>query len=158
MGGGVMRTYKIAIDECSFKNKIRKPRIRYCCEVLIDFRTCLLPAPKHFHDIKVTSKVDVKIDKVCACKVILGGILHKTIKYTVKNECNSCCDEYVKHKDIPFSCFIDVDCADENDCFKIVGYEILCDFSELIKIKEECNLKTIFVEKDIIKIAVQRHD
>lgn len=135
-------------------NNFPKPTLIHCCEVLIDFRTCLIPAPKHCQDIKVTSKLEAKIDKSCGCKIIIGGILHKTIKYKTKDsDCKT--HEHIKHKDIPFSCFIDFDCSSPGDTFKIIDSEVLCEFSEIKKVREDCSIKTIFIEKDIIKIAVQ---
>lgn len=147
-------TEKVTIlNPCPASN-LPKPTLLYCCEVLIDFRTCLFPAPIHCNDIKVISKLEAKIDKSCGCKVLIGGILHKTIIYKSKD---SHCEtrEYVKHKDIPFSCYVDIDCASQGDTFKIVGHDIICEFSELRKVKNGCCIKTIFIEKDIIKIAVQ---
>lgn len=143
----------VVINPCPVNN-LPKPTLLHCCEVLIDFRTCLFPEPTHCQDIKVTSKVEAKIDKSCGCKVLIGGILHKTIMYKVKDS-HRTFHEHVKHKDIPFSCYIDVDCASPSDTFKIVSHEVICEFSELKKIREDCSIKTIFIEKDIIKIAVQ---
>jgi hypothetical protein len=142
------------VSECALNNKIRKISILQCCEVLIDFRTCLLPPPEPCHDIKVTSCVEVKIDKVCGCKVLLGGILHKTIKYYSLDKHGKAC-KHVKRKDIPFSCYVDFDCASLEDTFKIAGHEVIGEFSEIKKIKEDYTTKTIFIEKDIIKVSVQ---
>jgi len=145
------------VPRCTSKNKFPKPRVRHCCEILIDFRTCLTPPPENCKNIKVISKIDVRIEKVCCGKVLIGGILHKKIKWDKAEEVIFCSeDNLIKHKDIPFSCFIDFDCSDDDNIFEIVGSEIICEFSELLKIKEGCSEKGIFIEKDIIIIAVQR--
>lgn len=145
------------VRRCTSKNKLPKPRVRRCCEVLIDFRTCLNPPPEHCKDIRVTSKLEVKIEKVCCGKVLIGGTLHKTIKWETTEEESFCSEgRQIKHNDIPFSCFIDFDCADNDDIFEIVGSEIICEFTELLKIIEGSCVKAIFIEKDIIVIAVQR--
>jgi len=142
------------ITPCTLNNNLPKLRLIKCCEVLIDFRTCLFPEPSHCSDIKVFSRVEAKIDKVCGCKVIIGGILHKTIKFKSKG-CDCKSHEHVKHKSIPFSCFIDFDCTSPDSLFEISGHEIICEFSELKKIKKDCSIKTIFIEKDIIAISVR---
>lgn len=144
------------VPECTNDNHSHLVKLKQvnCCEVLIDFRTCLFPSPRHCDDISSSSCVDVKIDKVCGCKVLIGGVLHKAIKYIYK-DCEGEPHKKIKYKDIPFSCYIDFDWAKADDMFKISGHEIICQFSELKKIKKDCSMKTIFIEKEIIKIAVQ---
>ncbi|MFL0247930.1 hypothetical protein [Candidatus Clostridium stratigraminis] len=145
------------VPRCTSNNKFLKPRVRHCCDVLIDFRTCLTPPPEDFKDLKVMSKLYVKIEKVCCGKVLIGGTLHKTIKWDKAEDAIFCSeDKLIVHKDIPFSCFIDFDCAEETDIFEIVGSEIICEFSELLRFKEGPNGKAIFNEKDIVIIAIQR--
>jgi hypothetical protein len=142
------------VPECTSVNNPTKLTQTHCCEVLIDFRTCLSPSPRCCNDICTASCVDVKIDKVCGSKVLLGGVLHKTIKY-IYRDCDNKPDLQVKCKDIPFSCYVDFDSASLCDTFKLSGHEVICEFSELKKIRKNCSITTFFTEKDIIKIAVQ---
>lgn len=145
------------VPRCTSNNKFPKPIVIHCCEVLIDFRTCLTPPPEHCKDLKIVSKLDVKIEKICCGKVLIGGTLYKTIKWDKAEDLISCSeDKLIKYKDIPFSCFVDFDCADDTDIFEITGSEIICEFSELLKLKEGSMGKAIFIEKDIVIIAVQR--
>jgi hypothetical protein len=142
------------IPECTSQHSQRKLKLTQCCEVLIDFRTCLFPPPRPWSDIYTTSSIDVKIDKVCGSKVLIGGVFHKTIKY-ISVDCDNRPHKHIKRKDMPFSCYVDFDCMSLDDTFKIEGQEVICEFSEIKKVKEHCSVKTIFVEKDIIKISVQ---
>lgn len=142
------------VPECIVTDNEPKLKILKSCEVLIDFRTCLYPPPKCYDDIKSSCYIDIKIDKVCGCKVLLGGVLHKKISYIYEDCCKNPHKE-TKEKTIPFSCYIDFDRLTLDDNFKISGHEVVCQFSEVQKIKENCSIKTVFIEKDIIKIAVQ---
>ena len=138
------------------ENKCIRNNPTHSCEVMIDFRTCLCPPPKK--NTKVNQCVDVKakIEKVCAGKIIIGGILHKIIKYTSIAHGGFNCKTRTKHEYIPFSCFIDIDCGNSEDKFEIVDCQSICTFSEVINSENECCKKAILVEKDIIKIIVQR--
>ena len=138
------------------ENKCIRTNHEHFCEVMIEFKTCLCPAPKK--NTKVNQCVDVKakIEKICEGKIIIGGTLHKTIRYKALTHDGCSCKNYIKHKDIPFSCFIDIDCGNSEDKFEIVDCKSICTFSEVINTKDECRTKAILVEKDIIKIIVQR--
>lgn len=124
----------------------------HSCEVMIDFRTFLCPTPKKNSKVDQCIKVEAKIEKVCKGKIIIGGIVHKTIKYKAITHDGCSYKNCTKHKDIPFSCFIDCGC--HKDKFEIIDCPIICSFSDVIYTKDKCNKKAIFVEKDIIKIIV----
>ena len=138
------------------KNKCIRTNPTHSCEVMIDFRTSLCPPPKKNTKVNQCVKVEAKIEKICEGKIIIGGTLHKTIKYTAITQDGCTCKNCTKHKDIPFSCFIDIDCGNLKDKFEIVDCEAICSFSEVINTKDGCCKKAILVEKDIIKIVVQR--
>lgn len=143
-----------AVD--STENKCIRTNPTHSCEVMIDFRTCLCPPPKKNTKVKQCVKVNAKIEKICAGKVIIGGTLHKTITYTAITHDGFPCKTCTKHKDIPFSCYIDIDCGNSKDKFEIVDCETICSFSEVINTTVNCCKKAILVEKDIVKIIVKR--
>lgn len=145
---------KCTTDQLPEKRCIRsKPT--YSCEFMLDYRTCLNPLPKKNTKIKEFTKITAKIEKKCAGKIIIGGILYKTICYTSLSRCG-CWTKHIKHIKIPFSCFIDIDCKHSKDDFKIVDCKTVCNFSKVISSKNKCSKKAILVEKDIIKIIVKR--
>lgn len=138
------------------EKKCIKSTLKHSCEFMLDFRTCLNPLPEKNTKIKEFSKITAQIEKVCKDKVIISGILHKTICYTAARcEC-ACRSKHIKHIKIPFSCFIDVDWKDSKDTFEIVDYKILCNHSKIIRKQNCCLKKAILSEKDIIKITVER--
>jgi hypothetical protein len=160
IGGSKMQTLNkntcipFDVPECTSNNNPAHLKLIRCCEILIDFRTCLCPSPRHCDDICIYSCVDVKIDKICCSKVLIGGVLHKKIEYAYV-DCDNKPHKHIKRKDIPFSCYVDFDCTTLDDTFKITGHEIICQFSEVKKPKDCRSEKTILIEKDLIKIAVQ---
>lgn len=138
------------------QNDISGSQSQYSCEVLIDFRTYLCPPPKKNTTVTEINKVEVKIDKICAGKIIIGGTLYKTIIYTDITQCEGDKPNYIEQKDIAFSCYIDVSSSSEEDKFKIASSQIVCTFSEVIKEDDGCCEQSILLGKDIIKITVQR--
>lgn len=144
-------------DDLLLEKKCIRCRDMYSCEFMLDFRTCLCPAPKKNSKIKQFVKVEAKIEKICKGKIIIFGTLHKIICYTSLPKCKcSSKTKHLKHIKVPFSCFIDINCKDAKDDFEIVDSKILCNYSEIIHSHDKCSKKAVLTEKDIIKIAVQK--
>jgi len=138
--------------------KCNKPKLQHCCNVMVEHITYLNPAVYRGSTINSELKIDVKIEKVCACAVILSGIIHKTLSYKalLKNGAiNSC---YKKYVDIPFNCFISTYEASEDDEYEIIGHDFLSTYSITTdKHNGPKKLKKRYcthIEKTLIKICV----
>ncbi|MDD3187826.1 MAG: DUF3794 domain-containing protein, partial [Bacilli bacterium] len=120
-------------DHLLLEKKCIRSKDMHSCEFMLDFRSCLYPAPKKNSKIKQFVNVEAKIEKICKGKIIISGTLHKIIYYTSlpKCECGSK-TKHIKHIKVPFSCFIDINCRDVKDEFEIVDSKILCNYSEII--------------------------
>lgn len=141
---------------CSSENKSKASKNTYSCEVLVEFRTHLCPPPKQNTQVMQINKAEAKIEKICSGKIIIGGTLHKTIVYTDITQCDCNKANCIKQRDIPFSCYVDIPPVNAGDKFNITENQIICAFSEVIKENTCCCNQSILVEKDIIKITVQK--
>ncbi|WP_053083764.1 hypothetical protein [Rubeoparvulum massiliense] len=123
-----------------------------CCQVVIERKTQLVP-PAQRGTTSHTKTVEARIEKVCPEKVIVCGVVRKTITYTkVDGSSNTIYD------DVPFQCFIDRDDANENDPFIVTGATILCTvFAREANFGGSDNsLAYKFVEKEIIKVCIRK--
>ncbi|MEQ8155490.1 MAG: hypothetical protein ABRQ25_11495 [Clostridiaceae bacterium] len=127
------------------------------CEVLVGSKIILNPQPREDCRIKQHVKIKAKIEKVCCGKMLINGIIRKTICYkAIHGDFCSDSAEHLKHEDIPFICFIDVKCGNSKDNFEIVSCESLCAFSKIHTKEINCSSIAILEEKDLIKIKVRR--
>lgn len=96
--------------------------------------------------------MEAQIEKVCAEKVIVCGVVHKTIHYVDKNGVNR-----TRFDDVPFQCFIDREDANEGDNFVVVGADILCTvFAEEANFNADRTLAFKWVEKEIVKVCIRK--
>lgn len=126
------------------------------CEVMINSKTSLFPPPKINTKLYQFVDVEAKIEKICTGKIIIGGTIHKTIIYKAIENNNFTWEYSRKNTDIPFSCFINIDPCDSCDMYEIIHCKSICSFSEIININDQCSNKSILVEKDIVKIVVDK--
>jgi hypothetical protein len=141
------------------------PNKQTCCQVIVKGKTQLVgPAlydPKNPAKFPVThtKKVMTWIEKVCPEKVIIAGMIHKTIHYQTIH-----CGEIIASKtvdEIPFQCMIDRDDANEGDKFEITGAAILCElFAHPANFGTDRETRNPvawkFVEKEVVKICIRK--
>ncbi|MFA9398979.1 MAG: SPOCS domain-containing protein [Clostridiaceae bacterium] len=138
------------------ENGCRTNDYTHSCESMIDFRICLFPPPKKNTKVNQCACVEVKIEKVCKGKIIIGGIVHKTIRYIATTQDGRYCRDCTKEEDIPFSCFIDIECSNYDDKFKMLNCSIICSYSEIVNTEDGCCSNAVLEGKDIIKVTVKR--
>lgn len=143
------------VDVVQTSDGCPRSNLRHSCEVFIDFTTRLIPPPRE-NTVTSEAEVEVEIEKVCVCKVLLTGILHKTIRYDEALSFAFSSSLITKHKDIPFSCYIDVSDAMEDDQFEIVGSGVICSDVKVDSEEEHCSDSSVLRQWDIIKIIIQR--
>lgn len=96
--------------------------------------------------------VEAAIESVCPEKVIVCGVVHKTIRYVDVNGVPR-----TRFDDVPFQCFIDREDANEGDQFHIVGADILCTvFAEEANFSADGLLAFKWVEKEIVKVCIRK--
>ena len=144
-------TIKKNTDAKLKKKKCIRIKPTHSCKAMINFKTCLNPPPKKNTKVRQFTNITAKIEKICTGKILISGILHKTICYTALSGC-----KHIKHTDIPFKCFSNSNCINSKDNFEIVDYQTVCTFSNIINKKNKCSKKAILVGNTIIKIRVQR--
>lgn len=144
-------------DSCE---KCPEPKIQHCCNVMIEHKTHLNPPLFCNSKIHTKIKLEVKIEKVCAGTIIISGIIHKTLCYAAILENGTINHCYKKYIDIPFNCFINIDAANEDDKYEVIGHDILCTYVKTANINSGCNKlkesRYIHTEKILIKICVMR--
>lgn len=96
--------------------------------------------------------VEAAIEAVCPEKVVVCGVVHKTIRYIDGNGVPR-----VRFDDVPFQCFIDREDANGGDQFHVVGADILCTvFAEEANFNADRTLAFKFVEKEIVKVCIRK--
>lgn len=137
------------INYCN--NCCPRGNLRYCYECLIENSTCV-PRPICINTpVKSVEFVEARIVKKCAGKILIRGVLHKTIRYAACIDCN-----YSIVKKIPFTCYIDVDETLDTDIYEIVGSNVICSYENLEFCKWHNGNNWVMKEIDIVKIVVQR--
>lgn len=136
-----------------------------CCQVIVEGKTQLVgpalydPKKPSKYPVTHTKKIMTWIEKVCPEKVIIAGIIHKTINYKTIH-----CGEIIASKtvdEIPFQCMIDRDDANEGDKFEITGAAVLCDiFAHPVNFgtDQETGYPVAwkYVEKEVLKICIRK--
>ncbi|MEI5906918.1 multicopper oxidase [Bacillus spongiae] len=137
-----------------------EPNPQTCCQVIVEGSTQLVPPALDNGTLSTNKNVFAEVEKVCAEKVIISGFLRNTITYTAVLD-NGEMKEQTVTNDHPFQCTIDRDDANENDSFIITGTSVICEivshtqnFGTHPVTKDQVAFK--FVEKDIIKICIQK--
>lgn len=122
------------------------------CEVMIEYKTTLSPAPLKAAEVIGYSIAEAVIENVCNGKVIIGGILHKTIEYC---SCKINDKKQLIKKEIPFSCFIDVDQIKHCGKYKVKKCDTICSYCKIFCEVQNGRKHTILHCKDIIKVEVE---
>lgn len=105
-----------------------------CCHQMVEHKTQLVPPAligDEFNRVTYTNVIETSIEGVCPEKVIVCGVLRKTITYdTVLYNPETRMEEivtgYQVQDDIPFQCMIDREDANAGDAFHITGAAVLC--------------------------------
>ncbi|MEG2354153.1 MAG: DUF3794 domain-containing protein [Clostridium sp.] len=135
------------------------------CQVVLQHGTQLVPPAVMTSVPVVTRKLDVRIEKIIAEKVLVCGVLHKKITYNSVDDCGNPLIAVVRCDDVPFNCFMDIPC--ENCCSSNVPYEIHAAIEDVVYSRVACfgkhhktgNLVAWkYVEKEVIKITVKKSD
>ncbi|MGX5702040.1 hypothetical protein [Bacillus cereus] len=129
-----------------------------CCQVVVERTTQLVP-PALAGTVTFTQTVEADIENVVPEKVVICGVVHKTITYTAVLENGTLVPGFQVFDDIPFQCVIDREDANEGDLFEVTGVAILGQVSA-----QEQNFGFIdglrvafkFREKEIIKVCIRR--
>lgn len=129
-----------------------------CCQVVVEHTTQLLP-PALENTVTFTKTVAATIENVVPEKVVVCGVIHKTLTYTAVLEDGTLVPGFQVHDDIPFQCVIDREDANEGDIFEVTGVAILGEVSA-----QEQNFGIIngrrvafkFKEKEIIKVCIRK--
>ena len=149
------------------KNCCINPNPRTCCQVMIDHKTQLVPPAliDRNHYVDAIRSVDAVIEKVLPEKVIICGVIHKKITYTPVDSFWKISEKTIDiYDDISFQCFIDRDDATLGVNFKVVGVEILGTVFEKAqnfqKHPSNSNITIAwkFVEKDVVKVCIERDE
>ncbi|MEH7462070.1 hypothetical protein V7166_08245 [Bacillus thuringiensis] len=128
-----------------------------CCQVVVEHTTQLVP-PALENTVTFTKIVEATIENVVPEKVVVCGVIHKTLTYTAVLEDGTLVPGFQIHDDIPFQCVIDREDANEGDIFEVTGVAILGEVSA-----QEQNFGIIngrrvtfkFKEKEIIKVCIR---
>ncbi|OIJ12092.1 hypothetical protein BKP37_14525 [Anaerobacillus alkalilacustris] len=147
------------MSDCFPEKCIANPQS--CCQVMVENITQLVPPAlkDDDHPVTHTKILRVDIEKVCPEKVVICGVVHKTITYTAVMSDGTLVKNFEKKDEIPFQCFIDREDANEDDPFEIVGAEVLCDvFACPDNIGTNYGHKVFwkFKEKEILKICIRK--
>ncbi|MGE6367089.1 hypothetical protein ACQKD9_25955 [Bacillus paramycoides] len=129
-----------------------------CCQVVVERTTQLVP-PALANTVTFTLTVEADIENVIPEKVVVCGVVHKTLTYTAVLENGTLVPGFQVFDDIPFQCVIDREDANEGDLFEVTGAAILGQVSA-----QEQNFGFIdglrvafkFKEKEIIKVCIRR--
>lgn len=129
-----------------------------CCQVVVEHTTQLVP-PALAGTVTFTQTVEADIENVIPEKVIICGVVHKTLTYTAVLENGTQVPGFQVLDDIPFQCVIDREDANEGDLFEVTGVTILGQVSA-----QEQNFGFIgnlrvafkFKEKEVVKVCVRR--
>ncbi len=152
---------------CPPNGNCPEPNPRTCCQLMIDHKTQLVPPAliDRTHDVTAIRTVEAVVEKVCPEKVVICGVIHKKITYTPVDACGRPGTHTIDiFDDIPFQCFIDRDDATIGASFRVVGAEVMCVVFERAqnfgKHPENPALTVAwkFVEKDIIKVCIERQE
>lgn len=129
-----------------------------CSEILLDHETQLIP-PALENTVVFTKTIDASIDHVCAEKVVICGVINKTLTYTAVLENGTLVPDFSVIDEIPFEAVIDREDANEGDLFEITGMAIICEVSaqELnFGFKAGRRVAFKFREKEIVKVCVRK--
>ncbi|MDQ6422899.1 hypothetical protein RB620_26070 [Paenibacillus sp. LHD-117] len=138
-----------------------------CCQIVVDHLTQLVPplalgfTPGPVQDVTVTAT----IEGVCPEKVIVCGLIKKTITYqgvVADPETGEfIVGTVVKEDQIPFQCAIDREDANAGDPFHVVpnGAAVLCSLSvgpQNTGVYEGFDVAWKWAEKDVVKVCIRK--
>ena len=133
-------------DETCFEGKTV-----YCSEIFLKNNAwvCLPKCTKPC--IKTKESIAAKIIKRCCGKILIEGTLCKKIKYKAINNTN-----YTVVIDHPFCSYINVDELSDKDEYRIVGCEVICDYTKHDFKKINCKKECILKDLNVVRIVIER--
>lgn len=131
-----------------------------CSQIMVEGNTKLIEPVLLSQPIQHQVMVEARIQKVYPGKVIIFGVLHKTINYTALDDQGNPFSKELKD-DFPFQWFIDREDANENDPFYVTGSAILGElFAEPSNFSHHPvtgdQVAFGFVEKVIVKVCIRK--
>ncbi|WP_028411107.1 Ig-like domain-containing protein [Bacillus sp. 123MFChir2] len=129
-----------------------------CYRQIVEHKIQLVP-PALENTVTFTKTVEATIENVVPEKIVVCGVIHKTLTYTAILEDGTLVPGFQIHDDIPFQCVIDREDANEGDIFEVTGVAILGEV-----FAQEQNFGIIngrrvafkFKEKEIVKICIRK--
>lgn len=129
-----------------------------CCQVVVEHLTQLVP-PALAGTVTFTQTVEADIENVIPEKVIVCGVVRKTLTYTAVLEDGTLVPDFQVFDDIPFQCAIDREDANEGDLFEVTGVAILGQVfaqEQNFGFIDDLRVAFKFKEKEVIKVCVRR--
>ncbi|MGH0461588.1 hypothetical protein [Bacillus cereus] len=129
-----------------------------CCQVMIEHKTDLVP-PALENTVVVTQTVEADIENVIPEKVVVCGVVHKTLTYTAVLEDGTQVPNFQIFDDIPFQCAINREDANEGDFFEVTGAIILGEVTlqeQNFGFINDSRVAFNFKEKEIIKVCIKK--
>ena len=129
-----------------------------CCEILVEHETQLIP-PALENTVVFTKTIESSIEHVCAEKVAICGLIHKTLTYTAVLEDGTLVPNFQILDDIPYQCIIDREDANEGDLFDVTGEAVVCEVSsqeQNFGFKAGFRVAFKFREKEIVKVCIRK--
>lgn len=132
-----------------------------CCQIIVENLTQLI-SPALRGTASETKTVEASIEAVCPEKVVICGVIRKTITYTAVFDDGRVEENHTIHDDVDFKCFIDREDANEGDEFHVTGAAILCTvFAEERNFGDHPvyglhSLAFKWEEKDIVKVCIRK--
>ena len=122
-----------------------------CCQVVVTHKTDLVP-PAQRNTVTVARSVEAQIEKVCAGKVFICGVIRRVVSYTSElGEATSFPD------DVPFQCDIERLDANENDIFQVTGTTLLCEvFARETNLDTAHSLAFALEEKVAVLVCIRK--
>ncbi|MCP1122889.1 hypothetical protein NKR74_06000 [Bacillus sp. 3103sda1] len=144
------------------------PNPQTCCQVVVEFKTKLVPPALVGHDVKteVFFTQPPVVEDVCPEKVIICGSLAKKITFIAVDEKGKRCKKVICDERA-FQCIIDRDDANEGDHFEVCGFAVLCNgtprpqnFGTRPGYKAGSTVEVFWkvIEKDIVKVCIRKND
>ncbi|MED4653488.1 hypothetical protein [Bacillus pseudomycoides] len=127
-------------------------------QVVVERTTQLVP-PALANTVIFTQTVEADIESVIPEKVVICGVVHKTLTYTAVLENGTLVPGFQVFDDIPFQCVIDREDANEGDLFEVTGVAILGQVSaqeQNFGFINDLRVAFKFQEKEIVKVCIRR--
>lgn len=129
-----------------------------CSQVVIEHTTQLVP-PALENTVTFTLTVEADIENVIPEKVIVCGVVRKTLTYTAVLEDGTLVPGFEVFDDIPFQSAIERADANQGDLFEVTGVAVLGQVSaqeQNFGFINDLRVAFNFREKEVIKVCVRR--